>query len=335
MYRVSDGIPASTVSDSSNRTNDPPQAGRSGRQARVRRRRENQIGWGDIISGSGWIKIVILTALILWLYSNEVWMMVRKWIDDPNWSHGFLIPLFSLYFLHQRRRRLASVEYGSSWLGLVLMLLCFLGYVYSVYPLKMGYPRLLMFLGTIFAVVWCCCGWRVIQVTWLPILYLFFALPLPRRLYVAVTTPMRAWASNVAAAFLNLIPHMQATARGVVIEGLYRGKDFDLNVAEACAGMRLMMAFVALGVAMAYLSDRPYWHRIVLVLFTFPIALFCNFLRVTITGVLYVMVDPMFAKGGFHTTLGLLMLPVAFMLYWLIATVLNMLYIEETVSKDG
>lgn len=303
--------------------------------ARIRRR-PKRISWRDVITPTGWAKVIILAALLGLLYRNQVYRIVYAWIHDPNWSHGFLIPLFSLYFLHQRREKLLQVRHTAGWtdwLGLGLVVLCILGCLASIYPLRMGYPQLLALLGTLFGIIWLCCGWRVTVITWLPTLYLFFALPLPKRLYEYLTLPLRKLASEASVMVLSLIPDLDVEAHGVIIEGLYQGTPFQLSVAEACAGMRLMMAFVALGVAMAYLSDRRYWHRIILLITTVPIAIFCNVVRVTATGVIYVLIDPQFATGSFHTALGLLMLPVAFGLYWLVAFVLNNLYVEEPLPE--
>ncbi|GAG75058.1 unnamed protein product, partial [marine sediment metagenome] len=102
---------------------------------------------------------------------------------------------------------------------------------------------------------------------------------------------MRHLAAKVAAALLNLISGMEATARGVVIDVIYKGQQLEpaLNVAEACSGMRLLMAFLALGVAMAYLHSRPKGQRIVLLANIIPIAIFCNIVRVTATGFIYVL----------------------------------------------
>jgi exosortase len=305
---------------------------------RVRRRRiqRTSIPWSRILEPSDWLKILALGVLICWFYWHDINSMVSAWIHDGNWSHGFIIPLFSLYFLHQRREQLYLAERKSSWVGFWLIIFSFFIYLASIYPLQMGYPRYIAMLLTIFGVVVFCCGWKIAKIAWLPIFYLFFAMPLPVRMYVSLTMPMRRWASKVAAAALDLIPNLDATAVSIVIEGTYKGQPFPpLNVAEACAGMRLMMAFFALSVAMAYLSDRPYWHRIILVLSAFPIALFCNFVRVTITGVLFILVDPRLAEGMFHTMLGLLMLPLAFFLYWLIAMGLNNIYEEVEVAEEG
>ncbi|NLE29993.1 MAG: exosortase/archaeosortase family protein [Phycisphaerae bacterium] len=301
---------------------------------RYRRSRAPSVTWDQIIDPVSWVKIAVLSLLILWLYSHDIESMVTAWVHDGNWSHGFIIPLFSLYFLHQRREQLLGAKRETSWAGVGLIVFSILLYLISIYPLKMGYPRLIAMLMTIFGTVLFCCGWKVIKVTWLPILYLFFAMPLPQRIYVELTMPMRRWASTFSAAFLDMLPNLEANATSVVIEGFYKGVPFTLNVAEACAGMRLMMAFFALSVAMAYLSDRPWWHRVILVCSSFPIALFCNFVRVTVTGILYVMVDPIYAKGGFHTALGLLMLPLAFFLYWVIAWMMNKIYEEVEEGAD-
>jgi len=306
------------------------QAGDTGsvrRRAAVRPISVQQPPWTEVIGPAGWIKIAIIGALFFLLFERECYRMLQVWLNNSNWSHGFLIPLFSLYFLNQHRDKLAALQPKASILGLLVLLMGIAGYMISIYPLKMGYPKLLSLLLALFGVVLFICGWQVIKAVWLPVAFLFFAMPLPERMYVSLTMPLRRWSSYVAGAFLDAIPDLDASVSGVLIEGIYKQQAFSLNVAEACSGMRLMMAFVALGVAMAYLSERPMWHRLVLLLATIPIAVFCNFVRVTVTGIIYVLIDPVYAHGGYHTLLGLAMLPLAFALYGLITFVLNKLVI--------
>jgi exosortase len=188
------------------------------------------------------------------------------------------------------------------------------------------------------AIVFFLGGWRLIRYTWLPIAFLVFAVPLPERFYKELTIPMRQWAATVASGLLNLVPHLQASASGVVIDVFYKGKALEpaLDVAEACSGMRLLMAFLALGVAMAYLHYRPLWQRIVLLASTLPIAILCNIVRVTVTGFIYVLIHPKYAQGIYHDMLGLAMLPLAFGLYGLLAWFMSSLFIEESdiIKKD-
>jgi exosortase len=146
---------------------------------------------------------------------------------------------------------------------------------------------------------------------------------------------MRQWAANVAAVLLNLVGDLEATASGVVIDVVYKGKHLEpgLNVAEACSGMRLLTAFVALGVAMAYLHYRPFWQRIILLASTIPIAIFCNIVRVTATGFIYVLIHPKYTQGIYHDMLGIAMLPLAFGLYGLLAWFMSILFVEEVGTR--
>jgi exosortase len=174
-------------------------------------------------------------------------------------------------------------------------------------------------------------GWKLVRYTWLPIAYLVFAIPLPDIYYRMFTNPMRRWAAAIAAALLSMVKDMDAKASGAVINVLYKGVPLDppLDVAEACSGMRLLMAFVALGVAMAYLHERPIWQRLVLLVSTVPIAILCNVVRVTVTGFIYVLWDPRYAQGIYHDMLGMAMLPLAFAMYGGLAWFMGNLISEE------
>jgi exosortase len=148
---------------------------------------------------------------------------------------------------------------------------------------------------------------------------------------------MRQWAATAATVMLNLFPKLEATTSGVIIDIIYKGHRLEpeLDVAEACSGMRLLMAFFALGVAMAYLHYRPIWQRLILLASTIPIAILCNIVRVTVTGFIYVLGDPQYAQGIYHDLLGMAMLPLAFGLYGLLAWFMSNLFVEATEENAG
>jgi exosortase len=193
-------------------------------------------------------------------------------------------------------------------------------------------------IATLGAIVLFLGGWKLVKFTWLPIAFLVFAVPLPDRYYRELTIPMRQWAAAVASGLLDLVPELEAVANGVVIDVLYKGRQLEppLDVAEACSGMRLLMAFLALGVAMAYLHYRPLWQRIILLASTMPIAILCNIVRVTITGFIYVLIHPRYAQGVYHDMLGISMLPLAFSLYGLLAWFMSSLFVDESdmIAED-
>ena len=289
-----------------------------------------------------YIKILIIGGLFCFLFRNEIESIINRWLIDSSFSHGFLIPLFSLYFLNQKREEILQSawnnEFRANYLGLVFLICGILFYPFDIVHLQYGYLRSIDMIAVLGAIVLFLGGWRLIKYTWLPIAFLVFAVPLPERFYKELTIPMRQWAATVASGLLNLVPHLQASASGVVIDVFYKGRALEpaLDVAEACSGMRLLMAFLALGVAMAYLHYRPLWQRIVLLASTVPIAILCNIVRVTVTGFIYVLIHPKYAQGIYHDMLGLAMLPLAFGLYGLLAWFMSSLFIDESdiIKKD-
>jgi exosortase len=297
--------------------------------------------WRDL-GVHNYIKIVIIGVLFCFLFRNEIESIVSRWLVDSSWSHGFLIPLFSLYFVNQKRdeilRCARNDEFKVNYLGLVFLVLGILFYPFNIVHLQYGYLRSVDMIATLGAIVLFLGGWQLVKLTWLPITFLVFAVPLPERFYRELTIPMRQWAAAVASGLLDLVPQLEAMASGVVIDVFYKGRALEpaLDVAEACSGMRLLMAFLALGVAMAYLHYRPLWQRIILLVSTVPIAILCNIVRVTVTGFIYVLVHPKYAQGIYHDMLGLAMLPLAFGLYGVLAWFMSSLFIDEsdTVAED-
>lgn len=281
-----------------------------------------------------YIKILIIGVLLCFLFRNEILTIIQQWLTDSSWSHGFLIPLFSFYFINQHKSEILNSvrnnEFKPNYTGLFFLICGILFYPFNIVHFQYGYLRPIGMIATLGAVVLFLGGWRLVKYTWLPIVFLIFAVPLPRRYYVALTMPMRHLAASVAAALLNLVGGMEASVNGVVIDVIYKGRQLEpsLNVAEACSGMRLLTAFLALGVAMAYLHYRPLWQRIILLASTIPIAIFCNIVRVTVTGFIYVLIHPKYTQGIYHDTLGLLMLPLAFGLYGFLAWFMSNLFIE-------
>lgn len=276
------------------------------------------------------LQIAVLALLLVLAYRVPLTdSVLHHWWNDPNWSHGWLMPLFSLYLLGSRRDELLRVRPRTSLVGLAVLLAAMLMYFGSMLLLRMGYPQALSIVVAILGLTLFLGGWQVLRVVWFPILFLALAIPLPQGLYVSVTMPLRELASDAGAALLSLIPGLHAETSGVAIDYTYGSKVGMLNVEEACSGMRLMMAFVALGLAMAYLGERPLWQRIIMVLTCVPIALFCNVIRVTAAGCVHVFEYESLASGTPHELLGLAMLPIALGLFALVGYVLKNLFVEE------
>ena len=284
-----------------------------------------------------YVKVFIIGGLICYLFRVEISQIIETWLADSSWSHGFLIPLFSAYFIGRRKEDILNLQVRPNYIGLLLLVLVIGFYALNRFsPSGYEYFCRISLIATLGAVVLFLGGWSLVKYTWLPIIFLFFAVPLPDRYYTAMTTPMQQWAATAASGLLNLVPDLQTTANGAVIDVFYKGRALEpgLNVAEACAGMRFLMAFVALGVAMAYLHERPLWQRLILLASTVPIAIFCNIVRVTATGFIYILINPKYAQGVYHDTLGLAMLPLAFGLYGFLAWFMSSLFVHESIASS-
>ncbi len=287
---------------------------------------------------AGWIpamQIAVLGLLLLLVYRLPLETAVHKWLSDGNWSHGWLVPVFSVYFLIVHRSEIRFSRGFANYLGVPVMLGA-LGMLYVFYLFGYGYPQQFSVIPCLIGVVLLVGGWGLLRVAWFPVLYLLFALPLPYRLYFSVTFPMRRIASEVAGTALGFLPNVYTQVQGVVIDYAYgNNRPGALNVEEACSGMRLLMAFCALGVAMAYLGDRPMWQRVIMVVCCIPIAVLCNTIRVFTTGVIHIHGYDDWAQGTPHELLGLAMLPIALGLFALVSYVLKNLFVEVEDSDDG
>jgi exosortase len=147
-------------------------------------------------------------------------------------------------------------------------------------------------------------GTVVVLRLWFAFFFTVFMVPLPIALYSKIASPLQLFASRVASALMN------STGLPVLCEGnkLTLPGGLQMFVAEACSGMRQLTGFLALTTAVAYLTTRPAWYRILIVISALPIALSANIARVMLTGYIMHYVNPQFALGTYHTLEGLLMM---------------------------
>lgn len=289
---------------------------------------ESKCASSDSAPGIVALQCLILGALIGLVFNSPILSMVYKWRTDGNWSHGWLVPVFSLYFLAIHRQQLKAATCRPNYLG-ALVIAAGLGLYYGALAWGYAYPQSLAMIPCMLGMVLLIWGNQVFHVAWFPICYLVFAMPLPRSMYFQVTLPLREFASRVSGWSLGLLPKVYTSVQGVVIDYEHGTQRGSLNVEEACSGMRLMMAFCSLGVAMAYLGDRPLWQRIIMIICCVPIAVFCNMIRVLVTGVVHVYGREDLAQGTAHGLLGLAMLPIALGLFALVGHVLSNLVVDD------
>lgn len=242
---------------------------------------------------------LVLLGLI---YATNLRHFVRAWSTDDNYSHGFIVPLISLYFANRAAQQ-GRVEVRSGVaLGALLLAVSMLGRLVTV-PMPVPFLGDLTFLLGIAGLCTLLGGTAALRRYWFAIFFLIFMVPLPIALYTQIASPLQFGVSRVASEVLNL------TGLPVLREGnkMTLPGGTQMFVAEACSGMRQLTGFIALTAAVAYLSARPWWYRATLIASAIPIAMIANTARVVLTG--YLMhYNPAYASGTFHTVEGLLMM---------------------------
>jgi exosortase len=281
------------------------------------------------------VRAVIVGLAFVAVFYNEMLTLAQQWYHSADWSHGWLIPLFSAYLVYLRWEQVRRAPLRQTWVGFVLMGVALLGYQYFVWVNPIGYLKAALMLVCLLGITIALCGLPIVRRIWVPWLYLFFAIPLPKGIYFSLTDPLRRLAAIVATQVLSLFRSLDIQTVGSNIEYFYRGQHGALGVADACSGMRSTMTLCALGVAVAFISDRPWWQRGILIAACVPIAIFSNFIRVTTTCILHIFVNPKYAAGTYHTILGLVTLLIAFGIFSGLGWLLGHLFVEEESPPDA
>ena len=155
----------------------------------------------------------------------------------------------------------------------------------------------------------------------LPIAFLIFGITISQMVMLRLTFPLQLIASQGAYAVLSVIGALAGFSADVGGNSITlidsSGKAIPLNVAEACAGMRMVIAFFALGAAMALLTLPAWWQRVVLLMLAAPVAILLNIGRVSVLGLLS-LADPNLAAGEAHTLIGTLLLIPGLLLFMFI-----------------
>lgn len=252
----------------------------------------------------------ILAALSLWIYWSTLVHLLGQWWHDPNFSHGFFVPLFSAFILWQQRAQLFALDRKPSWTGLAVL---FLGLMILLVgqmgaELFLARSSLLLLLAGLVILFY---GWRVFGAVLFPWAFLLLMIPIPALLFNQITFPLQLLASKVSAAILPLFGVPILRQGNVIILS-----SMALEVAEACSGIRSLLSLLTLAIIYGYFMDKRLWVRWVLALASVPIAVAANSVRIIGTGLLVQYWDAEKAEGYFHASWGWIIFVVSLLMLY-------------------
>lgn len=272
--------------------------------------------------------LLVLMAWIFWdFFARQFQNAVQRQAD---WGHTLIIPFIAGYLIYLNRRKLLEKSFRTAWIGLLPIVVGILWYI----ACNVGVPALrhhnLMGLGvgiTMTGLTLLFFGWRATILLLFPLTYLFvFGQTISDRFMNIIT--FRLQDVTALGSYFVLDIFLDVDLRGNTLFIFDQGVIKPLNIAEACSGMRMLMAFLALGVFMAYTGLRYLWQRTLLVLMAFPTAIVVNILRVVTLG-LFSLMDVELAAGDFHSFIGLVWLVPAYLLYLGLRLLISRLVIED------
>jgi len=250
---------------------------------------------------SGGDKLKMLSLMLVWLavFAPIYPTMVQEWLTNSDNSHGFIVPFVAGYFAWGRRNRLGAVTPEDSWWGCLMLIVTLSFYVLSVAG-GLAFPARVTMVLSLFGLIWCMLGNATIRILAFPILFLLFMIPVPYSLINLISGPLQLFATKISATLIA------ACTIPVFRDGnMLYFVSTQLEVAEACSGIRSMIALSMLAVGFASMSHTGWQSKAMLIFMAIPIALAANVIRVTGTGILAHFFGDKVARGFLHEFSGI------------------------------
>jgi len=237
-----------------------------------------------------------------------IYELVIEWYNDPNYSHGFLVPVISGYLIWKKRKELSEINISTQNLGLLPIIVGILLFILGNAASEYFTVRLSMLI-ILFGLVLYYYGDLVIRRVWFELFFLIFMIPIPYVIYFSATFPMQLLASKATVFLLDGLG-MPVVRQGNIIHLANQ----SLEVAEACSGLRSLISLLALGAIYSYLTQKRFAGKAILFLSTIPIAVIGNIFRVFVTSILVYTLEADVTSEPIHSMMGASVFVVALIL---------------------
>jgi exosortase D (VPLPA-CTERM-specific) len=238
------------------------------------------------------IAVSVVIALIA--FNEPLRELVHRWTTQEEYGHGFFIPAITAWLLWARRDALIASIGRPAWSGPALIVLAALMHIVG----ELSAFFLMSQLGFIIAlmgIVLCAGGYPLLRVSFIPLIFLVFAIPTPYFIDSTISWQLQLISSQLGVAFIRLFQIPVYLAGNIIDLGQYK-----LQVVEACSGLRYLYPLLSLGFLTAYLFQGRFWQRAVVFLSTIPITIVMNSVRIGITGMMVDRWGNEAAEGFLH-----------------------------------
>lgn len=245
-------------------------------------------------SQSGLLLLLVAAAAAAIFYAFGISSLLSAW-QKPEYSHGYVISFLAAFIAFKRFNPLDVQEAGKNWL--LALLVTTIGIMFGIFGIMASIADISTY-GMFFAIAGMgigLLGRKQATNLWPAWVYLAFMLPLPNFIYWPLSIKLQFLSSKIGVAMIKLMGVPVFLEGNIIDLGVYQ-----LQVAEACSGLRYLFPLMSFGFLFATLYRGPTWHKILLFLSTIPITVFMNSARIAIIGFLVNRFGIAQAEGFLH-----------------------------------
>ena len=269
---------------------------------------------------------LLMAALVLLIYRDVLIKLVADWWQDPNFSHGFLVPLFSAYLVWTNRQALRTTRIEPSWIGVAVVALGLAVLLLGIYGAELSLSRI-SFLIVLTGIVLAFGGPHMLKEQRFALLVLLLAIPIPAILFNQITLPLQTLAAKTASSMLPLFGIPVLREGNVIML-----PSMSLEVAEACSGIRSLMSLFTISIFYGYFLETSTTKRVILAIASVPIAIAANALRILGTGLCVQYWNPEKALGFFHEFSGWLIFVVSLFCLFIVHRLMGLRFHRRRAS---
>ncbi|MCS7466781.1 exosortase/archaeosortase family protein [Stieleria sp. ICT_E10.1] len=280
--------------------------------------------------GAYWHVVAGLSLVFLYSYWPTIRWMADSWINEPDYSHGWAVPVLAGMICYYRAESFPGASKRSSWAGLsLIMVAIFMRLVsrFTYTDFLDGWSILPMVAGA----VWCLLGFAAMRWALPAIGFLFFAIPMPYQAESMLSWQLQGVATDLSTVFLRIFGQPAVAEGHVVWVGNER-----LSIEQACSGLRIFVGMGAFAVFWASANTRAWSDKIVILVAAIPAAIFVNSARIVLIGFGYQLFDDASARRWIHDLSGIAMIFASFGIMWLVSVYWQKLYapVKKLTAKE-
>ena len=222
---------------------------------------------------------LVATLITIVVFSPALLSLVNRWMGQEEYAHGFLIPVVTVWLLWSRRDALRASIGRPVWTGPIIVLLAAAMHVIGTLSVMPNFSQagfVLALVGIVLGIG----GYSLLRPALLPILFLLFAIPVPRFIDSLMSLRLQLISSKLGALFISMFQIPVYLDGNIIDLG-----DYKIQVVDACSGLRYIYPLLSVSFLAAYMFQAPLWQRATVFLSSIPITIAMNSIRIGLVGV--------------------------------------------------